>query len=280
VDTAFFKGNYPEACAIDVCDVPASTAASDVSEADWREVLPQTGLEGHAHNVFAVSVGPTATHVRLRIFPDGGVARLRVYGHVMPDWGRLARMGEVDLGAVEHGGLVIGCSDMFFGSRHNLIMPGAAVNMGDGWETKRRRGPGHDWTIVRLGAPGSIHRVEVDTSHFKGNAPGAFSLEGCSAKADDLVLRPDTGVLEGLEPPWLEPVWPEPVWHEPAWREIILRTSLSPDTRHDFRDEVRAIGDVTHVRLNIYPDGGVARLRLHGTPAPENAPANASGNAP
>ena len=119
-----------------------------------------------------------ATHLRLRIYPDGGVARLRVHGEVVADWDRLRRQGDVDLAAVEHGGTVVACSDMFFGSRHNLIMPGDATHMGDGWETKRRRGPGHDWTIVRLGAEGAIRRVEVDTRHFKGNAPGACSLDG------------------------------------------------------------------------------------------------------
>ena len=259
VDTAFFTGNFPEACAIDVCHSPASASDDDLVYADWREVLPATNLEGGAHNVFAVDAdtsGPPATHVRLRIFPDGGVARLRVYGYVLPDWaalrqGALGQSGDVDLAAVEHGGLVIGCSDMFFGSRHNLIMPGEALNMGDGWETKRRRGPGHDWTIVRLGSPGLVRRVEMDTRHFKGNAPGAFSLEGCSAGTDDVALGRQAAVPPG---------------QEAAWKELLPRTPLAPDARHDFKNEVRDVGDVTHVRLNIYPDGGVARLRLYGTP--------------
>jgi allantoicase len=135
---------------------------------------------------------------------------------------------------------------MFFGSRHNLIMPGDATHMGDGWETKRRRGPGHDWTIVRLGAAGSIRRVEVDTRHFKGNAPGACSLDAIAGE-EALILR------HALDEPGL-------------WDTLLPRTPLQPNARHAFEEEVRTVADATHVRFNIFPDGGVARLRLHGRP--------------
>jgi allantoicase len=128
----------------------------------------------------------------------------------------------------------VDCSDMFFGSRHNLIMPGDATHMGDGWETKRRRGPGHDWTVVRLAAKGTVRRVEVDTRHFKGNAPGACSLEAST---------------------------------DSTWTELLSRTPLCPHTQHSFEDQIRPIRDITHVRLNIFPDGGVGRLRLFGRPA-------------
>jgi allantoicase len=199
-------------------------------------------LTGDAHNVFATNGATRATHVRLRIFPDGGVARLRVYGDAAPDWARLRGRGEIDLASAEHGGLVVACSDMFFGSRHNLIMPGDARSMADGWETKRRRGPGHDWSVIRLGAPGTIRRVEVDTRHFKGNAPGACSLDGCSAPALATAGVPDAA----------------------GWQELVARAPLLPHARQTFDDDVRAIGSVTHVRLNIFPDGGVARLRVFG----------------
>ena len=247
VDTAFFKGNFPEACAIDVCDLPGLTMPDDPAVAAWREVLPRTPLQGDAHNLIAIDAAPSATYLRLRIFPDGGVARLRVHGEVAADWARLARRGDVDLAAAEHGGVVVACSDMFFGSRHNLIMPGDARNMGDGWETRRRRGPGHDWTIVRLAAVGTIRRLEIDTRHFKGNAPGACSLEACSAAGATVEML----TLDGAE-----------------WRTLLARTPLVPHARHAFEDEVQAIGDVTHVRLSIYPDGGVGRLRLYGRPRP------------
>jgi len=242
VDTAHFKGNFPESCAIDVCDLSSRATTADLESAAWGELLPRNPLHGDTHNYFPVDNSPRTTHVRLRIFPDGGVARLRVYGEVTPDWQRLARQGDVDLAAVEHGGLVIACSDMFFGSRHNLIMPGDATHMGDGWETKRRRGSGHDWTVIRLGAPGTIRRAIVDTRHFKGNAPGACSIEGCVSTARDVQDA------------------------KTAWRDILSRVGLQPHTRHTFEDEIGAVEGVTHVRFNIYPDGGVGRLRLYGRP--------------
>src|SRR5262245_943394 len=152
VDTSFFKGNYPESCAIDACEVPGLPTPDDLARAPWREVLQRSTLSGDSHNLINVDGEPRATHLRLRIFPDGGVARLRVYGEVAADWDRLRRQGDVDLAAAANGGVVVACSDMFFGSRHNLIMPGDATHMGDGWETRRRRGPGHDWTLIRLAA--------------------------------------------------------------------------------------------------------------------------------
>jgi len=241
VDTSFFKGNFPAAFALDASDLPGLPASEALARAPWRELLPRTPLIGDSHNLVAVADAPVATHLRLRIFPDGGVARLRAYGEVVADWARLRKRGDVDLAAAEHGGVVVECSDMFFGSRHNLIMPGDATHMGDGWETKRRRGPGHDWTIIRLASAGTIRRVEVDTRHFKGNAPGACSLEGA-------VLEPDRDE------------------DDLAWHDLLPRTALQPDTRHLFEDDLRAAGDVTHVRFNIYPDGGVGRLRLFGRP--------------
>jgi allantoicase len=234
VDTSFFRGNFPGSCAIDACHLNDLPPVDELATADWREILPRSSLSGDTHNLIAVEDASPATHLRLRIFPDGGVARLRAYGAVVADWDRLRRQGDVDLAAVEHGGVVVACSDMFFGSRHNLIMPGDATHMGDGWETRRRRGPGYDWTIVRLGSEGTIRRVVVDTRHFKGNAPGACSLEGSRDEKD--------------------------------WQALLLRTPLQPHTQHLFEDELAAIGDVTHVRLNIFPDGGIARLRLFGRP--------------
>jgi allantoicase len=234
VDTSFFRGNFPESCAIDAGDVNGLPPIDEVVRTGWREIVPRSSLTGDSHNLIAVEGARPATHLRLRIFPDGGVARLRVYGEVVPDWDRLRRHGDVDLAAVEHGALVLACSDMFYGSRHNLIMPGDATHMGDGWETKRRRGPGHDWTVVRLGAAGTIRRAEVDTRHFKGNAPGACSIDASRDQQD--------------------------------WKELLPRTPLQPHTRHLFEGELRSIGDVTHARLNIFPDGGIARLRLFGRP--------------
>jgi allantoicase len=249
VDTAFFKGNYPEHCEIEACAVEgdSSPAQLEAPETQWRSLLPKSPLAGDARNLFPLTPADRVTHLRLKIYPDGGVARLRVHGEVVPDWPALTRTGgEIDLAAVEHGGWVIVSSDMFFGPRNNLIQPGRSTGMHDGWETRRRRGPGHDWCILRLGNAGTISRVEVDTSHFKGNFPESCSLEVCTAPRE--LVDPDE--LETL-----------------PWKEILLRTKLKADSLHSYGKELQKAGEVTHARFHIYPDGGVARLRIFGTPA-------------
>ena len=247
VDTSFFRGNYPEHFSLEACALDGQPDAQELqSEAiKWSPLLPQMPLAGDSQNSFAVENGSRATHLRFKIYPDGGVARLRVYGEVLPDWDRLKRTGgDVDLAAVENGGRVISCSDMFFGHRHNLIMPGRAGNMSDGWETKRRRGPGHDWVIIKLGAVGKVRRVEVDTTWFKGNFPESCSLEATRA-AD----------------------WPEEKLSDPSitWKNVLSRTKLQAHTRHFFESELEDAGAVSHLRFNIFPDGGVSRLRVYGS---------------
>ena len=244
VDTAWFRGNFPEACSIDACAIDGTTAPEALLEAEWTQLLPRSALQGDSKNGFAVDHPHRVTHIRLSIFPDGGVARLRVHGDVVPAWTRFARGGgEVDLAAMENGGWVPACSDMFFGHRQNLILPGRSLFMGDGWETRRSRPPGRDWSIVRLAAPGAIHRVEIDTDHFKGNAPDHCSLEG---------IHLPGATAEALTSP------------SATWTPLLPDTKLQPHERHRFEDLASA--DVfTHVRLSIVPDGGIARLRLFGT---------------
>jgi allantoicase len=242
VDTAFFRGNYPAQCSIEGCSMrPESDVDSLLSEAtNWIEILPQSDLKGDTENLFTINSRYAFTHLRLHIYPDGGVARLRVHGDAAPDWCREGGLSiETDLAAAEHGGDVLACSDMFFGPKHNLIMPGRAANMSDGWETKRRRGPGNDWVIVQLATEGSLRRVEIDTNHFKGNYPDTCSIDGSRAFASD------------------------------EWFEVLARTKLQAHTRHIFIDELAQNGPVTHLRLNVYPDGGVSRLRVHGVATEE-----------
>ncbi len=242
VDTSHFRGNFPSHCSLEACTVAGYPDAEQFAATAWTEVLPKAELQGNTPNQFAIDAPQRVTHLRFKIYPDGGVARLRVYGDVLPDWERLLRRkSELDLAAVENGGLVIACSDMFFGHRHNLIMPGRALNMSDGWETKRRRGPGYDWSIIKLGRAGTIGRVEVDTSWFKGNFPESCSIEACN--------------LSGSEPEDFSGL---------DWKEVLPRTRLHAHTRHFFEDEIQSVGAATHVRFNIFPDGGVSRLRIYG----------------
>ncbi|MCA1563366.1 MAG: allantoicase [Acidobacteria bacterium] len=249
VDTSHFTGNYPSHCSVDAVDTarPLSRVLCGIEGAPWTTLLAKSPLRGDGDNFFAVDDDRPWTHVRLNIFPDGGVARLRVYGDAVVDWERVARAGRpVDLAAIEHGGLVLGASDMHFGAKDNVIMPGRAANMGDGWETRRRRGPGYDWAIVRLGTPGIVTRVEIDTNHFKGNYPESASLDAIFAPGAGLEVAAST-----------------------AWTELLTRTKLRADRRHYFSSELVTGGPASHVRLNIFPDGGVSRLRVYGTLAPD-----------
>src|SRR3954453_4168265 len=179
VDTAFFRGNFPSHCSVDGCGMPGADAATLTSPSTpWHPILAQSELRGDAQNAFTLDDPRRFTHVRLNIFPDGGVARLRVLGEVVADWRPLLATGEpIDLAAVVNGAHVVAASDRFFGEPANMLMPYPAANTGDGWETKRRRGPGHDWVVVRLATEGTIERVELDTAFFKGNFPESCAIE-------------------------------------------------------------------------------------------------------
>jgi len=240
VDTSFFRGNFPSHCSIEVCAASGQPDVEQLLSAEWTEILPPAELEGDSNNRFEINYAHRVTHLRLKIYPDGGVARLRVFGEVLPDWEILrARNSEIDLAAAEYGGTVLKASDMFFGHRHNLIMPGRAQDMSDGWESKRRRGEGYDWCVIKLGTSGMIKRVEVDTLWFKGNYPESCSIEVGNA-----------GETVNLE--------------EIVWQELLPNSKLQAHTRHIFVDELKKSDAVTHVRFNIFPDGGVSRLRLFG----------------
>lgn len=232
VDTAFFTGNYPPFCSVEAC---AAEGYPDPAElADWVTLVPRSPLAGDTKNRFEVADSRRFTHVRLTIDPDGGVARLRVHGDPVAD-PRLLDLASLDLAALENGATISGCSNMFYSSPANLISPGFAAVMGEGWETARRRDDGNDWVSVRLAGPGVVRLAELDTSHFKGNAPGWASLS------------------DGWGAPLLD------------------RVRLQPDTGHRF--PLPGGREVSEVRLDIYPDGGMARLRLYGalTPAGRSA---------
>ena len=244
-DTNFFLGNHPPFASVDAVCVEKEFPIDEnaIGQLPWKSILQKSPLDPGSQNLYEINDTNRWTHVRLNIFPDGGVARFRVYGIVMPDWSKVKPGELIDLVAVENGGVPLVCSDMFFSSMNNLIMPGRAANMGDGWETKRRRGPGYDWIILKLGATGTPKKIEVDTNHFKGNYPDTCSIEVCNA--------PDAST-ESLTSGSIQ------------WKEILPKTKLQADTRRFFEKELQNAGVCTHLRLNIYPDGGVSRLRVWG----------------
>jgi len=237
VDTAFFTGNHPQACSADACSVPGYPSSEELTRgaAGWREIIARALLTGDARHAFGVSSGRRATHVRLNIFPDGGVARLHVHGEVVPDPAMLEGL-TVDLAAVENGADVTDRSDEYYSSPRNVISPGLSRVMGEGWETHRRRKAGHEWLVIRLAGRGVIDLAEIDTSWYRGNQPDTASLQAMDAGG--------------------------PHTDQPAWRDLLPPVRLLPDTPHRFRVTG---APATHVRLNIFPDGGVARLRLYGS---------------
>ncbi len=233
VDTAFFTGNYPPCASVEGVAVDGHPSVAELEQADWQPLLPLVDLAGDTANAFAVESDRRVTHVRLTIHPDGGVARLRVHGTVVPD-PRFLDAGPFDLAALENGGLVTGVSNEFYGTPHQLVGRGLARSMGEGWETARRRDDGNDWVHVQLACEGTVTLAELDTSYFLGNAPGAASLTGLTADGTQV--------------------------------ELLARTPLQPDTRHRF--VLDGAAGVTAVRLDVFPDGGMARLRLWGRPTP------------
>jgi allantoicase len=241
VDTSFFTGNYPQTCSADACSASGYPSAADLAGGVWEEIVARGLLTGDARHEFGVSSRRRFTHVRLNIFPDGGVARLHVHGEVVPDPAMLEGL-TIDLAALENGADVVACSDRFYSSPRNVISPGLSRVMGEGWETRRRRARGHEWLVVRLAGRGVIQLAEIDTSGYRGNPPGAASLQ---------VLDTADG----------SPAY-ESLADTTAWCDLLPRVRLLPDTPHRFRVQGTP---ATHARLNIFPDGGVARLRLYGS---------------
>ncbi|PWV63101.1 allantoicase [Plasticicumulans acidivorans] len=245
IDTSFFTGNYPPAASLEGCFVAAGEPDADSA---WFELLPSVSLQGNAHHYHAIDwtlLGGErpVSHVRLNIYPDGGVARLRVWGEIWFDAASLSPGADLELSSILTGARIVAYNDSHYGSPHALIAPGRGVNMGDGWETRRRREPGNDWIIVELGCAGIVERIEVDTAHFKGNYPDACSIQAaCMHGGTDQSI----------------------VTQSMFWRELLPLQKLGPDAIHTYAAQLNDIGPVTHVRLNIHPDGGVSRLRVFG----------------
>ncbi|MBP2477372.1 allantoicase [Crossiella equi] len=229
VDTSFFKGNFPEQATVHGASVEGYPTAEELADADWQELVPTSPLKGHTQNEFPVAGELRITHVRLTIHPDGGVARLRVRGEPLPDPRDLVGV-PVDLAALVNGGRTVAASDGFFSPPDHMLQPGESKYMSDGWETARRRGPGHDWAVIRLAARATPRVVDLSTLHYKGNSPGSAELHGR---------------LDGED-----------------WAPLLPDTRLLPDTGHRFR--IAEPRPVDEVRLSIHPDGGIARLRVYG----------------
>ncbi len=241
LDTSHFTGNFPPAAAIEACRIDAGDPGPG---ADWAPLLPTVSLGGNAHHYHALDSAQFHTHLRVNLYPDGGLARLRVYGEVEP--AAADADGRIDLAAATNGARAVAANNEHFGAAANLLLPGRGVDMGDGWETRRRREPGFDWCVIALARPGVIEAIEVDTAHFKGNFPQACSIEGAlvTASSDEALVTQSM-----------------------FWPTVLPKQTLQMDYQHHYRAQIEAHQPISHVRLSIYPDGGISRLRLIGHPA-------------
>jgi allantoicase len=241
IDTSWFTGNFPPSASLEACYL----AEGDPTEhTAWVEVLPAVELQGNSQHHHAITHDQPVSHLRFNIYPDGGVARLRVHGIPFVDWTGAGDQ-PLDLAAALNGGRALACSDQHYGHMANLLNPGRGVNMGDGWETARRRTPGNDWVIIALGHAGTVEQVVVDTLHFKGNYPDSCSIQAAFVKG---------GTDGQIETQSL------------FWRELLPSQKLQMHQEHFFADQVQDLGPITHIRLNVFPDGGVSRLRIIGRP--------------
>jgi len=253
IDTNHFTGNFPQFASVDACDFPAGPDVTfSPEQVRWVEILKKSPLEGGKRNLFEIEGKQRFTHLRLNIYPDGGVARFRVLGEVVADLNAIRQKGEaVDLASVKLGSQVIASNDEFFGKKNNAIMPNSPVNMGDGWETKRKRRDTYeklmqdpDWMIIKLGAPGEVSRIMLDTTYFRGNCPDTIQIDGCTFRSD----------IPGKAP----------IGKNVAWKPILNRVKLQGGKLNIFEQEIMRTGPINHVRVQIYPDGGINRIRLMG----------------
>lgn len=242
IDTNFFLGNHPPHASIEAANIVNPEVINDWDKVEWKEILLKSHLDAGSQNFYESNSDEIFTHIRLHIYPDGGVARVRVYGEVFKNWNTVSTDEEIDLAAAINGGKAIACNDMFFSAMSNLVMPNRGANMGDGWETKRNRtADNRDWVILKLANTGIINRIVVDTCHFKGNYPDSCTIEACLCNNDEDVINDKV-----------------------EWSLLLSQQKLSADNEHEFVKEINCSSAVSHVRLNIFPDGGISRLRLFG----------------
>ena len=240
IDTSYFRGNYPPSASLEACFCEHGDPDENTV---WSEILGAVDLQGDSQHFHNIDNENGWSHLRFNIYPDGGVARLRVHGIPYRDWSTQDTNEVLDFASSLNGGRALACSDEHFGQMRNILNPGRGINMGDGWETARRRTPGFDWVIVALGHGADIESILVDTHHFKGNYPDSCSIQGAFVKG---------GTDDQIEAQSL------------FWQELLPSQKLEMHQEHSFSEQLKAIGPITHVRLNIFPDGGVSRLRLFG----------------
>jgi len=240
IDTSYFTGNFPPFFSLE--GIYSETEPN--KDSNWKSLIAKTNLVGDCKNNFELNLKEKFNFVRLQIFPDGGVARIRLFGEVKYNWDRFNNEEIIELSSLKLGGSILAYNNAHYGDVSALLSEGRGKTMGDGWETRRRREPGNDWIIIKLAQKGKIEKIEIDTAHFKGNYPDRASIQAISI--DKNITTKD--LIQSSE----------------NWDVILDETKLTADNIHEYEINSNSKAEATHIRLNIYPDGGVSRLRIFG----------------
>jgi len=240
IDTSYFTGNFPPFFSLE--GIYSETEPN--KDSNWKSLIAKTNLVGDCKNNFELNLKEKFNFVRLQIFPDGGVARIRLFGEVKYNWDEFNNEEIIEISSLKLGGSILAYNNAHYGDVSALLSEGRGKTMGDGWETRRRREPGNDWIIIKLAQKGNIEKIEIDTAHFKGNYPDRASIQAISI--DKNITTKD--LIQSSE----------------NWDVILDETKLTADNIHEYEINSNSKAEATHIRLNIYPDGGVSRLRIFG----------------
>ena len=239
VDTSHFNGNQPSMISLEAC----SSKSNLYKNFKWKTLLGKKKIKANSHHFFNISSKSTVTHIKFNIFPDGGVARLRLFGKISKDTVNLKNK-TTNLTSLLNGASVIACNNEHFGKAENILAPGKAKNMGDGWETRRRRDKGFDWLILNSIDGNKIDKIEISTHHFKGNYPSHCSLQA--------IYIPNNKTSSSI------------IKNSKKWKILLDKVKLSANKTHIFKNRLMKNNKINYVKINIFPDGGISRFRMFG----------------
>ena len=237
VDTSHFNGNQPGMVSIE----GANSNSNKINQFKWVPILSKKKTKANSHHYFSINNKKIFTHIKFNIFPDGGVARLRLYGSIAKS--NNLKNKKINLASLLDGASVIACNNEHFGKAENILAPGKAKNMGDGWETRRRRDKGNDWLILNSIDGSFIDKIEISTHHFKGNFPSH-----CSLQAAYLNTKNSKKIVNSSN----------------KWRYLLKNTKLSANKTHTFKNSLMKKEKINYIKINIFPDGGISRFKIFG----------------
>jgi allantoicase len=239
VDTSHFNGNQPSKISIEACN----SKSDNIKNFKWKSLLGKKKTKANSPHIFKTFSKSVFTHIKLNIFPDGGVARIRLYGNISKEKNDF-RNKTINLASLLDGASVIACNNEHFGKAENILAPGKAKNMGDGWETRRRRDKGFDWLILNSIDGEKIDKIEISTHHFKGNFPSHCSLQAAYITAK----KTSSSIVSGSN----------------KWKTLMNKTTLKANKTHTFRNVLMKNDKINFIKINIFPDGGISRFRIFG----------------